>query len=156
MNKTAIEWTASTQPDGTITPGYTANPIRYSDAGGAAAWGCIKASEGCQHCYAESISKRFHGRGAVFTAKRMESLTPTRPPRTSGCRSEIPTIRCGGEGAPFAGSSFRRWRCRDERGTGTVADRRGARMHGGGQMRAEANGTKHAMSLHHFVEGWKS
>lgn len=65
MNKTKIEWTD-----------YTANLIRYSDAGGAASWGCIKASEGCQHCYAESISKRFHGRGAVFTAKRMESLTP--------------------------------------------------------------------------------
>lgn len=39
MNKTAIEWTASTQPDGTITPGYTANPIRYSDAGGPAGEG---------------------------------------------------------------------------------------------------------------------
>lgn len=65
MNKTKIEWTD-----------FSANPIRYREPAGKTAWGCIKASEGCQHCYAESISKRFRGPEAGFTAKRMEGLTP--------------------------------------------------------------------------------
>ena len=65
MNRTAIEWTD-----------FSARPIKYRDADGRAAWGCIKASAGCQNCYAEAISRRYRGPGAGFTAKRMEGLTP--------------------------------------------------------------------------------
>jgi len=65
MNKTNIEWTD-----------FSANPIKYQDADGRVAWGCVKASAGCQNCYAEAISKRFRGEGAGFTAKRMAGLTP--------------------------------------------------------------------------------
>lgn len=65
MNKTKIEWTD-----------FSANPIKFRDTEGRAAWGCIKASAGCQNCYAEAISRRYRGPGAGFTAKRMEGLTP--------------------------------------------------------------------------------
>lgn len=65
MNKTAIEWTD-----------FSASPIKFRDTEGRAAWGCIKASAGCQNCYAEAISRRYRGPGAGFTAKRMEGLTP--------------------------------------------------------------------------------
>ncbi|MBK7086898.1 MAG: DUF5131 family protein [Flavobacteriales bacterium] len=65
MKRTSIEWTD-----------FSANPIKYRDADGRVAWGCVKASAGCQNCYAEAISKRFRGPGAGFTAKRMEGLAP--------------------------------------------------------------------------------
>lgn len=45
---TKIEWTATRLEDGTTLPGYTFNPW----------WGCVKVSEACKHCYAESFSKR--------------------------------------------------------------------------------------------------
>lgn len=48
MNKTAIEWTD-----------FSASPIKFRDTEGRAAWGCIKASAGCQNCYAEAISRRY-------------------------------------------------------------------------------------------------
>lgn len=48
MGVTKIEWTATVNPDGTTSPGYTFNP-----------WsGCQKVSPGCQHCYAETMAKR--------------------------------------------------------------------------------------------------
>lgn len=49
MAKTSIEWTASTRPDGTTVPGYTFNPWH----------GCMKVSDGCKHCYAETLNNRF-------------------------------------------------------------------------------------------------
>lgn len=48
MGVTKIEWTATTRADGTVVPGYSYNPWR----------GCSKVSEGCAHCYAESLSLR--------------------------------------------------------------------------------------------------
>ena len=63
MNKTSIEWCD-----------FAANPIRYRDTEGKSVWACVKASEGCQHCYAEALAHRYQGR--EFTAKAMEGVTP--------------------------------------------------------------------------------
>jgi len=49
MATTAIEWTATVNADGSITPGRVWNPVT----------GCHKVSPGCKHCYAEGIAKRF-------------------------------------------------------------------------------------------------
>lgn len=46
---TAIEWTATYHDDGTVTPGATFNPWH----------GCTKVSQGCKHCYAETLSHRW-------------------------------------------------------------------------------------------------
>lgn len=48
---TTIEWTATVQPDGSVTKGSTWNPVR----------GCTKVSPGCAHCYAETFAERFRG-----------------------------------------------------------------------------------------------
>jgi protein gp37 len=50
MAQTTIEWTVTYNEDGTSSPGYTFNP-----------WlGCTKVSDGCKHCYAETLmDKRF-------------------------------------------------------------------------------------------------
>jgi len=50
-DRTGIEWTATVNPDGTITPGATWNPIR----------GCTKVSPGCANCYAEVFAERWRG-----------------------------------------------------------------------------------------------
>src|SRR6187455_761790 len=50
-DKTAIEWTATVNSDGSVTPGATWNPVR----------GCRKVSPGCAHCYAETFAERFRG-----------------------------------------------------------------------------------------------
>lgn len=47
-HKTAIGWATD-----------SANPYRYQKGG----WHCVKVSEGCRHCYAEGINKRFGGQG---------------------------------------------------------------------------------------------
>jgi protein gp37 len=47
MDKTKIEWTRG--DDG--SPGYTFNPW----------WGCMRVSPACEHCYAETFSKRIGG-----------------------------------------------------------------------------------------------
>jgi protein gp37 len=52
--RTDIEWTATRHPDGTVTPGYTLNPGIY---------GCSKASEACQHCYAMGMAHRLTAMG---------------------------------------------------------------------------------------------
>ena len=49
MGLTTIEWTSFPREDGTRMPGYTANLW----------WGCTKVHSGCDHCYAETLSKRF-------------------------------------------------------------------------------------------------
>lgn len=49
MGKTKIEWTHKRREDGTLMPGYTFNPW----------WGCVKVSEGCKNCYAETMANRF-------------------------------------------------------------------------------------------------
>lgn len=68
MNKTSIEWC-----------NYTANPIRYRRTDDptvqrGAVWACVKASEGCQNCYAESLAHRYQGR--EFTASQMADVAP--------------------------------------------------------------------------------
>lgn len=50
MGLTKIEWTSSVRKDGTLAPGYTMN-----------LWhGCTKVHEGCDHCYAETLSHRWN------------------------------------------------------------------------------------------------
>lgn len=51
MQHTNIEWTATKNPDGTISKGYVWNPVT----------GCSKVSAGCKNCYAEAIANRFWG-----------------------------------------------------------------------------------------------
>jgi protein gp37 len=76
MNVTAIEWTATRHPDGTTTPGFSANPLKYRDRRtGAVVWGCVKRSAGCANCYSEALAKRY-GRGGPFTRAEMEHLEP--------------------------------------------------------------------------------
>lgn len=48
-DKTGIQWTATVNPDGSVTPGSTWNPVT----------GCDKVSPGCAHCYAETVADRF-------------------------------------------------------------------------------------------------
>jgi protein gp37 len=64
MGKTTIEWTATQNPDGTWSPGFSFNPW----------WGCVKVSPGCQNCYAETLSRRW-GHDVWGPAK----TTPRRP-----------------------------------------------------------------------------
>jgi len=71
VNLTKIEWCS--RNDG--THGFSANPLKYRDASGNVVWGCIHASEGCRHCYAEALAKRY-GRGGPFTAEAIKGLTP--------------------------------------------------------------------------------
>ena len=47
--QTTIEWTHRHLHDCTVIPGYTFN----------IAWGCLKVSEECHHCYAEGIANRY-------------------------------------------------------------------------------------------------
>jgi len=47
--ETTIEWTHRCLPNGKIIPGYTFNVV----------WGCQKVSEGCKHCYADTLASRY-------------------------------------------------------------------------------------------------
>lgn len=47
---TAIEWTSTHNPDGTVTPGKTWNPLT----------GCTRVSEGCEKCYAFALHDMRH------------------------------------------------------------------------------------------------
>jgi protein gp37 len=49
MAETVIEWTHRRLSDGLVLPGYTFNIV----------WGCMKVSEGCKHCYADTLSSRY-------------------------------------------------------------------------------------------------
>lgn len=64
MNETSIEWTD-----------YSANPIKFRNAGGELVWGCVKCSDGCKNCYAETIAGRWN-RGGPFSLQVMQKLTP--------------------------------------------------------------------------------
>lgn len=64
MNKTSIEWTD-----------FTSNPLKYRNAAGKVVWGCVHASPGCQHCYAETLAKRYD-RGGPFNVPITNSLIP--------------------------------------------------------------------------------
>lgn len=66
MTVTSIEWTATVQPDGSVTPGSTWNPVR----------GCSRVSEGCRNCYAERIAGRFEdGAFKGFAEMRFSDAT---------------------------------------------------------------------------------
>lgn len=76
MNVTGIEWTATVEADGTVSPGFTSNPIKYRDkATGKTVWACVKHSAGCAACYAESLAHRY-GRGGPFIRSEMEKVEP--------------------------------------------------------------------------------
>lgn len=64
MNITKIQWTD-----------FTANPIKYRDRDGLAAWACVKVSAGCANCYAEALAKRYK-RGGAFTVGNMATVAP--------------------------------------------------------------------------------
>lgn len=49
MSLTSIEWTWRRLSDGIMVPGYTFNIV----------WGCTRVSEGCKHCYADTLAKRY-------------------------------------------------------------------------------------------------
>ena len=52
MENSKIEWVATVNPDGTVSPGHTFNPVI----------GCCKISAGCQHCYALTLMETRYGR----------------------------------------------------------------------------------------------
>ena len=63
-DKTGIEWTDATW-----------NPVT----------GCTKVSPGCDHCYAERVTERFHGKGSFATVtlhpERLDQPLRWRKPR---------------------------------------------------------------------------
>lgn len=52
MENSKIEWVATVNPDGTVSPGHTFNPVI----------GCMKVSDGCKHCYAEALMDKRYNR----------------------------------------------------------------------------------------------
>lgn len=56
MGITTIEWTSTTLPDGTVRKGYTFNPWRGCEHAALDAGGTHPA---CDHCYAETMARRF-------------------------------------------------------------------------------------------------
>ena len=70
---TKIEWTVTVQPDGTVTPGETWNPIRAARPVGGPddpiGWHCERVSPGCEHCYPETINQRRFGTGLPYNRK---------------------------------------------------------------------------------------
>jgi protein gp37 len=89
MATTTIQWTRRPLPDGTTIAGYTFN----------LAWGCLKVSEECHYCYAESIAKRYghHVWGPASTSERrtmstsywQQPLLWNRKARESGHRASV-------------------------------------------------------------------
>jgi protein gp37 len=75
-NETAIGWTATQNPDGTISPGFSSNPIKYRDREtGKAVWACVKKSSGCSSCYAEALALRWN-KGRAFTRPNLALVEP--------------------------------------------------------------------------------
>ena len=71
MGQTTIEWTSTRLSDGTIVPGYTFNPW----------WGCVKVSDGCKFCYAETLAKRYgHDNWGPGKERRLMSAAHWRQP----------------------------------------------------------------------------
>ncbi len=65
---THIEWT-----DASWTP-FRA----WGNEREALGWGCEKVSEGCQHCYAETINRRL-GTGLPYSVKAVEAVIAAWP-----------------------------------------------------------------------------
>jgi protein gp37 len=73
MSQTSVEWTATHNPDGTITKGHSENPIVPIQGG----WFCTKPSPGCANCYAElqNLTSRFkNGNGLSFTVSNLPEM----------------------------------------------------------------------------------
>ena len=83
---TTIEWTATRLPDGTVLPGFTFNP-----------WtGCAKVSPACQHCYAETFSRRnttVFGQWGPNAARKRTSEANWRKPLKWNREAEASGIR---------------------------------------------------------------
>lgn len=69
---TSIEWTATVEPDGRVTPGQTWNPVR----------GCSIVSPGCVNCYAMKQAHRFSGAGKAYEG--LTKLTERSGPQWTG------------------------------------------------------------------------
>lgn len=71
-DKTSIQWTATYNADGTVTPGASWNPIiainRKTKKRG---WHCVHVSEACRFCYAErqNVLGLRGGTGLAYTAQ---------------------------------------------------------------------------------------
>jgi protein gp37 len=63
-DRSTIEWTDATW-----------NPLAAFDrVTGRRGWFCVKVSEGCRNCYAESFNK-FRGNGYEYTAQNRSSIS---------------------------------------------------------------------------------
>lgn len=92
---TKIEWTASRGPDGALIPGHTWNCWR----------GCEKVSDGCEHCYAETMSKRNpavlgvwgpDGKRAIASEEYWQlPLKWNRAAERDGCRHRVFSLSLG-------------------------------------------------------------
>src|SRR5690349_2471278 len=68
MNTTPIQWTWTWHPDGTITRGFSSNPVRVVDLEtDKAGWHCVKQGPECTNCYAETLNLRW-GTKRTYTA----------------------------------------------------------------------------------------
>jgi protein gp37 len=72
MGITKIEWTATIDANGVVHPGYSFNP-----------WiGCTKVSDGCKHCYAETLMDHRYGKvqwGPTGTRQRTSAANWRKP-----------------------------------------------------------------------------
>lgn len=50
--------------------------IEWTDASWNPVTGCTKVSKGCDHCYAERVTERFHGKGSFATVQIHEDRLP--------------------------------------------------------------------------------
>lgn len=64
VQRTSIEWCD-----------FSANPLKYRDASGRVVWACVHASPGCQHCYAETLAKRY-SKGGPFNVPTTAKVAP--------------------------------------------------------------------------------
>jgi protein gp37 len=68
--RTAIEWTATVHPDGSVTQGSSWNPLRAAGPDGATrGWACVKVSPACSSCYSERLNL-LRGNGRPFLPDR--------------------------------------------------------------------------------------
>lgn len=74
--ETNIGWTVTVNPDGTISPGYSSNPIKYRDREtGRVVWACVKKSSGCTNCYSEALALRWN-KGQAFSRPNIDKVAP--------------------------------------------------------------------------------
>lgn len=71
-----VEWTATRNPDGTVTPGATWNPIAaYNKETGKRGWFCNKVSPECTNCYAERMNENtYFGNGLSYSARNLSQV----------------------------------------------------------------------------------